>query len=727
MKALLTNNFSPGVYNLFIGTDDHYAISFDGGSTFPYSGLDGTGLTATVNLNGSTSMVYNGDNSGGGPASYVVTITGVNPVAGTLVSNQTCGGSGNTSIVLSGFTGYIQWQTSTDANTWSNTGSLTLNGTLSVNPSSTTFYRAVVNSNGTTATSNPVGIVTGTYSGNFTINANVALSGTLNVNGDFTIPTGITVTVSQGCPLQVNANNITVNGTINADGAGNTGGSGGSGGFNANCNSGCSRCNNIAQAAGSGSGGATGNGSGAGIGGSAGSRGDASARSCNSTAGFCNGNNDGNNDGGPGAGGGGGGSYGGAGASAIALKGGNGWNRNGSGASPTGGAGGSINSTYGSADLSTETISMGSGGAGGGGGGGGSDCGGTGGSGGNGGGSIFLNASRTLTVGASGLITANGATGGTGGAGSVQQGGYNTCTTFLGYTCSTTYDGTGGGGAGAGGGSGGGILLESFGTATIAGTIRANGGAGGNGGAQGDGNSQGGMGGAGGGGGRIKIATNTCQNNSITATMTTTAGGAGTGANGNSNGTGGNNGTINSTIVYPGYVAFTAGGTISSNQAYCNSATPAAFTGTTVTGGTNAYYYEWFSCTGGSCGTPTAGNASPGSGWTDRGGSTSSTGFTESGTLTQTTTYVRGVVSTYSNGTGAWGSNTLGSCIEWSNIATVTINPLPTASISGTTAVCVGATAPNVTFTGANGTAPYTFTYKINSGSNQTVTTTSGN
>ena len=62
-----------------------------------------------------------------------------------------------------------------------------------------------------------------------------------------------------------------------------------------------------------------------------------------------------------------------------------------------------------------------------------------------------------------------------------------------------------------------------------------------------------------------------------------------------------------------------------------------------------------------------------------------------------------------------------------SQTATVTVNPLPTATISGTTAVCQNSTAPSITFTGANGTAPYTFTYKIGSGSSQTVTTTSGN
>ena len=59
--------------------------------------------------------------------------------------------------------------------------------------------------------------------------------------------------------------------------------------------------------------------------------------------------------------------------------------------------------------------------------------------------------------------------------------------------------------------------------------------------------------------------------------------------------------------------------------------------------------------------------------------------------------------------------------------AVVTVNPLPTASISGTTFVCQNAAAPVVTFTGASGTAPYTFTYTINGGSNQTVTTVSGN
>jgi gliding motility-associated-like protein len=46
--------------------------------------------------------------------------------------------------------------------------------------------------------------------------------------------------------------------------------------------------------------------------------------------------------------------------------------------------------------------------------------------------------------------------------------------------------------------------------------------------------------------------------------------------------------------------------------------------------------------------------------------------------------------------------------------ATVTVNPLPTATISGTATVCQNAAAQTITFTGANATAPYKFTYSLN-------------
>ncbi len=62
-----------------------------------------------------------------------------------------------------------------------------------------------------------------------------------------------------------------------------------------------------------------------------------------------------------------------------------------------------------------------------------------------------------------------------------------------------------------------------------------------------------------------------------------------------------------------------------------------------------------------------------------------------------------------------------------SGIATVVVNPLPTAILSGTAAVCQQSTSPGITFTGGSATPPYTFTYNINGGTAYTVTTSTGN
>lgn len=59
--------------------------------------------------------------------------------------------------------------------------------------------------------------------------------------------------------------------------------------------------------------------------------------------------------------------------------------------------------------------------------------------------------------------------------------------------------------------------------------------------------------------------------------------------------------------------------------------------------------------------------------------------------------------------------------------ATVVISPLPTAIIGGSVVVCQNGSSPVITFTGATGTAPYTFTYNINGGANTTITAISGN
>ena len=57
---------------------------------------------------------------------------------------------------------------------------------------------------------------------------------------------------------------------------------------------------------------------------------------------------------------------------------------------------------------------------------------------------------------------------------------------------------------------------------------------------------------------------------------------------------------------------------------------------------------------------------------------------------------------------------------------TATINPYPTATISGTISICQNFPSPLITFTGASATEPYTFTYKINGGGSLQVTTVTG-
>ncbi|MBO9613008.1 MAG: T9SS type A sorting domain-containing protein [Dyadobacter sp.] len=62
-----------------------------------------------------------------------------------------------------------------------------------------------------------------------------------------------------------------------------------------------------------------------------------------------------------------------------------------------------------------------------------------------------------------------------------------------------------------------------------------------------------------------------------------------------------------------------------------------------------------------------------------------------------------------------------------SDAAVLTVNQITGSGIAGTTTVNQGAPAPNVTFSATGGTLPYTFTYKINNGSNLTVSTTGVN
>jgi gliding motility-associated-like protein len=55
-------------------------------------------------------------------------------------------------------------------------------------------------------------------------------------------------------------------------------------------------------------------------------------------------------------------------------------------------------------------------------------------------------------------------------------------------------------------------------------------------------------------------------------------------------------------------------------------------------------------------------------------------------------------------------------------VVTITVNPLPTATLTGTTEVCEGGPSPSVTFSGMGGQSPYTFSYSLNEGTPQTIT-----
>lgn len=82
------------------------------------------------------------------------------PVAGTITQNQTiCAGNGVT-VTLTGYTGTIQWQKSTDNSTFTNVTSATSATYNTGNLTATTYYRALISSGTCTAVTSAVSTVT---------------------------------------------------------------------------------------------------------------------------------------------------------------------------------------------------------------------------------------------------------------------------------------------------------------------------------------------------------------------------------------------------------------------------------------------------------------------------------------------------------------------------------------------------------------------------------------
>jgi len=602
---------------------------------------------------------------------------------GTSAISSICG---SPRVTVSG-AGAIQWQGSPDNVTFTDIGGATA-ATYNIPAASPNSYFR--NRNGATY-SNVVQVVPLSPPSNITVTMGTIMGGTYNISGNFTVNAGQTINMIDACAVQITAVNVTMSGTINGDGRGNAGGTGGAGGLYA-LNASDITCNGGYGGAGGGAGVGTGGGTAGTVGGSGGCRG----QICGGL--FCIGNQDGYNGGGAGGSGGAGGTYGGtgglgafsasgAGFSSPAVSGGN-WVQ-----------GNTAPAVYGTA--SGTDIALGSGGGGGGGGGGAMANGTQGGAGGRGGGMVEITATNNLTV--SGTIRCNGTLGNAGGNGGGRSfdNTWN-CSGITGYNgcpiCpQESYDAPAGAGGGAGGGSGGGIKLVGNGIVTITGNLQSIGGTGGGAGLP---NPSHGTcfdharGGAGGGGGRIKIFSNPCLNHNISPTVAYNGGTGGTGHI--SNGVSGNIGTytINN---HPSYAPLN-GGSIATNQSFCEGNIPNPFTNSSSpSGGLGTFSYAWYSCTGGACPTPVAGNPVPGAGWTNRG--TNALTFAETNTLFQTTTYVRGTES--------------GNCYAWSNIVTVTINPQPIVTCPANFAVCdqqpsfplMGGSPAGGTYTGPGVTA----------------------
>jgi hypothetical protein len=149
----------------------------------------------------------------------------------------------------------------------------------------------------------------------------------------------------------------------------------------------------------------------------------------------------------------------------------------------------------------------------------------------------------------------------------------------------------------------------------------------------------------------------------------------------------------------------THGGEIAQDQAICSGLTPVAFTSVSpASGQAGVLEYKWQSSVNSSA-----------TGFTDIASSDAET--YAPGTLTQTTWYKRlARVTCRPDWTGA----------AESNVVSVTVYTIPTAGMTGMVVVCQNDLSPDVTFSGANGYEPYTFSYSVNASGTLTVTTTSG-
>jgi gliding motility-associated-like protein len=123
---------------------------------------------------------------------------------------------------------------------------------------------------------------------------------------------------------------------------------------------------------------------------------------------------------------------------------------------------------------------------------------------------------------------------------------------------------------------------------------------------------------------------------------------------------------------------------IGASQVICDGTTPALLNGQTPVGGSGVFVYEWESSPDGTAWTTIAG----------------ATGEDYQPAAITTTTYYRRKV-------------TSGACAATSSVVTITVNPSPNGSITGSTTIC-SYDAAAVSFTATAGTAPFTISITVN-------------
>lgn len=125
-------------------------VTINGTAVASYTVNSATSITATVASGNSTGAVAVTNANGTGTSDSAFTVYQPS-VAGTISGAGTvCSGTNSTTLTLSGHTGAIQWQSSTDNTTFTNIGGQTNTTYTATNLTATRYYRAVL-TNGTCA------------------------------------------------------------------------------------------------------------------------------------------------------------------------------------------------------------------------------------------------------------------------------------------------------------------------------------------------------------------------------------------------------------------------------------------------------------------------------------------------------------------------------------------------------------------------------------------------